>query len=338
MNFSHYHGLVETEKVKRFIFVQGNRPAAELIEGQIEYLSETFLFKEDMLAILSEIESSLDPDAQSDHFFLDGKRFSFKKLILRDSMQITVKAHEVDALSWSDMQIPGYLNDWLEAKSGLLIFYGSDVNFVESIRMAFSQKRAETLEGSSLVFMSEQSAALSSPEKHFLTASCDEETFLQKGSHIKFGSYSFQGDLLSVGGQKALKTADQGSLVIVNSFWSDIAGVWSDIFKAFDDENFRNLFFENVVGFVGVKEVEAVAQGPSSVVFEVLPMPQVNEIQGLSFKDQVQKVKKTLKTDGVSFNQSIHSLVIKRKMSLDDAYKASPDPEELNQFLSESGV
>ncbi len=336
MNFSHYKGLVGNEKVQRFVFAQGNRPAAEMEDGQVDYLSETFLFKEDMDAIYEEISASLDTEDKS-VFFIDGKRFSYQELKLKDTSQILIYPKETTDLVWTDLLIPGYVNDWVEARSGIIIFYGSDVDFLEQIRLSFSKRRTDVVKGTSIVFSSALSSEHISQEGHFLTSSIDEDGFLSSNSQLKFDSYSFNGDVEAVKGKRVLRLADKGSLVILNSHWGDISKVWAELSSAFDDENIKNFFFESIVGFVGVKRAESTdVQG--EVIFEALPMLRQEELMKLSLQDQIKKVKELVNKDGVSFNQSIHSLVLKRKLSLDSAYKVSSNPEELNKFLSESGV
>lgn len=336
MNFSHYKGLVKNEKVHRFIFAQGNRPAAELLDGQVEYLSETFLFKEDMKSIMDEVSGIVDP-ASPTNFFMDGLKYSYKTLTLADTSQIVIYPKENLEFDWADLQIPGYVNDWAEAQSGILIFYGSDFDFVEKVRLSFAKRRTEVVKGSSIVFSSKRLENMVSNEGHFLTCSTDEAGFLQADSNMSFDSYSFVGDPSSLDSGKLLRVADRTALIVMNSYWSDLEKVWSEISRNIEDDNVRNLFFKNIIGFVGVKKVESQdAQG--RVVFEAVPMMQPADFEGLSFSEQVTNLKGALKQQGVSFNQSIHSLVIKRKISLDNAYKVSADPEELNRFLSESGV
>ena len=84
MNFSHYLGLVESEKVDKFIFAQGNRPAAKLNDGQTQLLSEVFLFKEDLDAIINEINDLSQPAMDKRVFYLNGKRFSFESLKIKN--------------------------------------------------------------------------------------------------------------------------------------------------------------------------------------------------------------------------------------------------------------
>lgn len=336
MNFSHYRGLVESRKVHKFVFAQGNRPAAEMLDGQLDYLSETFLFKEDMAAIHDEILSSLDADDKS-VFFIDGKRYTYQELKLKDTSQISVYPKGMDEMSWEDLLVPGYVNDWVEARSGIIVFYGSDASFLEKVRLLFSKKRTEVMSGTSLVFSSALSADQISKEGHFLTSSTDEKGFLSLESGVKFDSYIFNTDINAIGGERLLRISDKGSLVAMNSYWGDISKVWAELSNSFETATSREFFFESVIGFVGVKKADA-DNSQGEVVFEALPMPKGGSFLELSFKEQLQKIKESVKKEGVSFNQSIHSLVLKRKLSLDSAYKVSPDPEELNVFLSESGV
>lgn len=336
MNFSHYKGLVDAEKVHRFVFAQGNRPAVEGNDGSLTYLSETFLFDEDMASILTEIESSKDP-SEPNIFFIDGGRYSFQKLSLKDSAQVYVYPENEVGLNWNELLIPGYVDDWIEAKSGVVVFYGSDVAFVEKVRLAFSKRRTEVVKGSSVLFTSSLSGSHVSNEGHFLSTSTDEAGFLNTETDFKFDFYSFNSDLNALGGSRVLRLADKGSFVLINSIWGDLSKVWAELYDAFDSESTRDFFFESVVGFVGVKQAET-KSAEGEVIFEAFPMLSSDEIADCSIKEQLKKVKDHVKKDGVSFNQSLHSLVLKRKISLDSAYKISSDPEELNSFLSQSGI
>ncbi len=336
MNFSHYNGLMKNENVHKFVFAQGNKPAVEMVDGHIDYLSETFLFKEDMDAIHKEILTFIDPKDKS-IFFIDGDRFSFQELNLGDTSQIVVYPQEATQIVWTDLLIPGYVNDWVEAGSGVIVFYGSDTEFLEKIRLSFAQRRTETVKGSSIVFTSTSSNTHVSKEGHFLTTSVHEDGFLNLDSKIKFDTYSFKSNILKIGSLKVLRITDNGSLVILNSHWGDISKVWSELYNAFEDESMRDFFFNSVIGFIGVKQAGSNnIQG--EVVFEAFPMFNQEKLLALPLKNQLKEVKALVKTDGVSFNQSLHSLVLKRKLSLDSAYKVSSDPEELNKFLSECGV
>ena len=88
MNFSHYLGLVSDEKVQKFIFAQGNRPAAKLSNGEIKLLSETFLFKEDLESILNEVQTLASSHQGS--FYLNGQLFKFENLSLKDSAVVHI--------------------------------------------------------------------------------------------------------------------------------------------------------------------------------------------------------------------------------------------------------
>ncbi len=336
MNFSHYKGLVKNEKIHRFIFAQGNRPAVEMLDGQLDYLSETFLFKEDMDSIQREISSSVDAEDKS-VFFIDGKRYVHQSLELSDTAQICVYPKGSDDLSWTDLLVPGYVNDWVEARSGIVIFYGSDVHFLEKVRTLFLKRRVELTSGSSLAFSSVLKGDQVSKEGHFLTSSTDEEGFLASSASLSFDSYFFNTDINGIGGQKVLRIADKGSMVAVNSYWGDLSKVWAELSGAFSCETSRRFFFNSIIGFVGVKKADA-DNSQGETVLEALPMPKNKLFLEASFTEQLKKIKEAVKKDGVSFNQSLHSLVLKRKLSLDSAYKASSDPEELNFFLSESGI
>ncbi len=336
MNFSHYNGLIKNKKVHKFVFAQGNKPAAQMVDGHIDYLSETFLFKEDMDAIYEEILTFIDPQDKS-IFFLEGHRFSFQELSLGDTSQIVIYPQKTAEIVWADLLIPGYVNDWVEAGSGVIVFYGSDVEFLQRIRLSFAQKRTEIVKGSSIVFTSTSSSTYVSKEGHFLTTSINEDTFLSLSSKIKFDAYSFKSDILKIGGSKVLRIADKGSLVILNSHWSDISKVWSELYNAFENESMRDFFFDSVIGLIGVKQADS-NNIHGEVVFEAFPMLNQEKLLTLSLKNQLKEVRELVKKEGVSFNQSLHSLVLKRKLSLDSAYKISSDPEELNKFLSECGV
>lgn len=336
MNFSHYKGLVKSENVHRFIFAQGNRPAVEMLDGHLDYLSETFLFKEDMESIQNEISVAVDLDDKN-VFFIDGKRYVHQSLELSDTAQICIYPKGLDDQSWMDLLVPGYLNDWVEARSGVVVFYGSDASFLEKVRTLFLKRRIELTSGTSLAFSSALTGGQVSKEGHFLTSSTDELGFLKEQTDLNFDSYFFNTDINTVGGEKILRLADKGAFVAINSCWGDLSKVWAELSGAFPSDTSRDFFFSSIIGFVGIKKADADnIQGET--VFEALPMPKDKSFLDLPFKGQLEEIKDLVKKDGVSFNQSLHSLVLKRKLSLDSAYKASSDPEELNAFLSASGV
>ncbi len=336
MNFSHYKGLIDSDSVQRFVFSQGNRPAAEGRDGSLTYLSEAFLFDEDMASIIEEINLCKD-SSDSDFFILDGKKYSFQKLQLKDSSQVFVYPENKEEINWNDLLIPGYISDWVESRSGILIFYGSDEAFVEKVRLAFAKKRAEVSRGTSLIFVGSEVESHVSNEGHFLLTSKDEEGFLNQKSNVQFDFYSFKSDSSVVGLKKTLQLADKGSLILTNSYWGDAAKVWAEVYECFSVQSLREFFFESTIGFVGVKQAESKNLG-SEVIFEAFPVPKHEGLLDLKMNEQLSLLKKHIQKEGVSFNQSLHSLVLKRKITLDSAYKISSDPEELNTFLSQSGI
>jgi hypothetical protein len=337
MNFSHYLKQVENEPFKKLIFAQGNKPAALLKNGQTKLLSELILYKEDLESILSEIQSFSDQNNSDFIFYLDGHRYKYELLKLQDTISIGVDLLESSVSPWNNFLIPGYINDWLMSESGILLFYGSDKKLVEKVRLSFVEQRIKKTKGSSLVFSSSHAVDMSSKEDHFLTLSTDEKGFLNCEDSFEFDSYFFKGDLPSVDFKKVLSFSDRKSFVSLNSFWSQLTSVWSELESSLKDKHFKHLFAESLVGFIGVTEAES-QSGEGHIAFEVLPFTNLKNIFKFEFEEQTQKINDVLKKEGVSFNQSLQSLVLKRKVTMESAYHVSPDPEELNSFLGEAGV
>jgi len=337
MNFSHYLKQVESEPFKKLIFAQGNKPAALLKNGQTKLLSELILYKEDLESILDEIQNLSDQNTTDFVFYLDGHRYKYELLKLQDTISIGVDLLDSNISSWDKFLIPGYINDWLMSESGVLLFYGADKKLVEDVRLSFVEQRIKKTKGSSLVFSSSHAVDMSSKEDHFLTLSTDEKGFLNYEDSFEFDSYFFKGDLKSVDFKKILGFSDRKSLVSLNSFWSQMSSVWSELESSLKDKHFKHLFAESLIGFIGVTEAES-KTGESHIAFEVLPFANLKSIFKFDFEQQIQKIESALKEEGVSFNQSLQSLVLKRKVTVESAYQVSPDPEELNSFLGESGV
>jgi len=338
MNFSHYLGLVEVKKVEQFIFAQGNRPAAQLDDGQIHLLSEVFLFKEDLESIQAEILNLTGAYSSQKNFFLNGSQFKFEILDLTDCATIHVKPLNEKEFTWQEFLAPGYVQDWVESGAGLIVFYGADPRLVEDVRLSFAEQRIHRMAGKSLVFSSGPALDSVSDGEHFISSSSDESGFLTAfDSAPDFDAYFFKSDIEAVGARKLARLTDRGAFVALNSFWSDIDAVWTELFSHLKDDPFRDLSLKSILGFVGVRSAES-ADGKRSVVFEALPVSNLHELASLKKEEQLEKLRLLLKNQGVSFNQSLHSLVLKRKISLESAYSSSSQPEELNTFLSESGL
>lgn len=337
MNFSHYLKRVDGETVDKFIFAQGNKPAAQLKNGQIKLLSEVFLFKDDLDSILTEVTELSGRENTNSVFYLEGGCYQYESLKLADSTMVNVYPINQKEMSWGDFLTPGYINDWLMSETGLLVFYGADKKLIEEVRLSFVEQRIQKIKGSSLAFSSTSQLEEAANQEHFLTSSIDEQGFLNQSHSLDFDSYFFKGDLPSLNQDKILKFSDRGSFVVFNSFWSQLSSVWSEIENLIKDKHYKKLFVESIIGFIGVKKAES-ADGTSKVVFEVLPFTGAGDILNLEKREQEKAISDLLKKEGVSFNQSLHSLIMKRKVSLESAYKVSPDPEELNLFLAEAGV
>jgi|GEM_PF-3285068 len=338
MNFSHYLGLVESERVEQFIFAQGNRPAAKLDDGQIHLLSEVFLFKEDLESIHDEITDLSSLDAQRRIFYLNGKQFKYEILSLKDSMTVCIKPVQPNELDWKTFLTPGYVQDWIESGAGLVVFYGADEELVEEVRLSFAEQRIQRTEGKSLVFSSGPALNEVSEGKHFITSSSDEPGFLEAMEKApKFDAYFFKSDLKKIGVEHLVRLSDRGAFVAFNSFWKDIDVVWTELMTSLDENAYKSFLLDSIIGFVGVRSVKS-TDGKKSIVFEALPVKGLKQISNLKSSEQIDKLKKLLKAEGVSFNQSLHSLVLKREISLENAYTASSNPEELNTFLSDSGI
>jgi len=338
MNFSHYLGLVENEKIEQFIFAQGNRPAAKLEDGQTRLLSEVFLFKEDLEAIQNEIIDLSGPDAERKIFYLNSAQFKYEILSLSDTTTICIKQIHSRDWNWKNFLTPGYVQDWTESGSGLVVFYGSDPDLVEEVRLSFAEQRIQRIAGKSLVFSSGPALDEVSDGKHFITSSSDEKGFLSKiQSSPLFDAYFFKSDIKNIGGENLVRMSDRGAFVVFNSFWSDIDAVWADLSNSLDKKFYKDFVLKSIIGFVGVRAATS-NDGKKSIVFEALPVNDLQELSTLETGEQVKRLKTLLKSKGVSFNQSLHSLVLKRKISVESAYATSSNPEELNEFLSDSGM
>jgi hypothetical protein len=338
MNFSHYLGLVKSEKVEQFIFAQGNRPAAKLDDGQTRLLSEVFLFKEDLESIQKEILELSGPNYTNKTFYLEGARFKFEALNLSDSITICIKQIHTRDWDWKNFLTPGYVQDWIESGAGLVVFYGSDADLVEEVRLSFAEQRIQRIAGKSLVFSSGPALDEVSDGQHFITSSSDESGFLEKlNESPKFDAYFFKSDIKTIGGENLVRLSDRGAFVAFNSFWRDIDAVWTDLMSSLGDEFYKDFVLKSIIGFVGVRAATS-SEGKRSVVFEAIPVASLQELSELKKADQIKSLSNLLKTQGVSFNQSLHSLVLKRQISIESAYATSSNPEELNEFLSDSGM
>lgn len=342
MNFSHYFNMANKERALKFTFVKDNRPFVEYQSADSEALSEVALYSEDLEEIKKEILSLSEGAPVNDRgvFYFSGNKYSYNFLDLQDSSAIEVHFVNQEKLEWKDFLAPGYLNDWLEAKKGILVFYANQNEALDLFRKEFLSKRASLTLGKSLIFSSRMSeeALMSHNEEHFVLASKNEKLFFEeKSASMFFNYYSFERELEDLPLSSVLKLSDKGSLVSIISEWSSLEQVWLQLQALLSSNLQKNFFSELILGFVGLKLVES-KSGGKDFVFELLPFTEKETLLELSPKEQKEKITKLLRVKGISFNQSLHSLILKRRVKLDVAYEASPDPEDLNKMLAASGV
>ena len=95
----------------------------------------------------------------------------------------------------------------------------------------------------------------------------------------------------------------------------------------FQNDELKKLLLQETLGFVGVKTITDV-HGAKRSIFEVMPIEkEAQRSDSLSVK--------SFDKSGLTFNQFLYSMLLKREIGLKEAYSCSLDPEGLNVLLDE---
>lgn len=336
MNIEKY---ISQENFEKLVFAQGNQPVVFLSTGEQTNISELSLEGSDVTSALKSLEikefsfNDLPLGVFNTVFFRHGHAFSLKSYKFSDNIKFEIsKVKSTQDRDLSTFFVPGYVKEWAHANKGILFFYGESKSLVDEIRLSFIKERGLNKSGSSLVFR-ESDPELISRSDHFYTFT-DDNSFLDSVDTglLDFTTYSLSKNFNQFSPVKILELSQTFSLITLSSVWRDFDKFWYS-FKTWcgQETELRNLIMQETLGFVGVKTVDN-KNGRRIPFFEVTPFDQ-------SARTEIsEKNLNTFRNSGLSYNQSLYNLLIRREVELAEAYRVSTDPEELGAMLDKSEV
>lgn len=329
MNIESY---IERDGFKKLTLVQGNRPVVFLESGELDYLSELVLdYDEIKLALQAAgLEQHLDGFNVESTFYKNGCEFLVKSLCFSDSIKVEIsRVEDMHAEGLKSLNLPGYVTDWAQARKGLIFFYGPDYNVLDEIKLSFLQERASHVKGSTLLVRGHD-PKLSGVKGHFFTTTQDE-SFLNEDDFwsLDFNAYMLSKDFHLYDPLKLLRLVEKGALILVQSPWSSLDKfLFSFNSWTSNNKDLKRILLQETLGFVGARSITDIHQAKRPI-FEVMPVEE--SIESLS-----ELTAKSFDKSGLTFNQFLYSMLLKREISLKEAYSNSLDPEGLNTLLDES--
>jgi len=329
MNIDSY--LEHAAGVQKLLLAEGNRPVAYFNNDKIEYMSELVLDNGEIRHVLKSLglESHLQEITNESLIYKGASQYLVKTLNLNDSIRIEItKNQDVIVSDLNKLSLPGYVADWAQSRKGLIFFYSSDIEVSSNVRYSFIQNRAQNTVGSTLV-VSKNSPQISCLKGHSVTLTNDE-SFLGEDclNSLDFNTYSLSKDFNTYDPLNLLRLVEKGALILLQSPWSSLEkfiyslNTWSS-----QSDGLSKLLLQETLGFVGVKSIFDVHR-VKRPIFEVMPLDDEELISGPLKASSFSGM-------GLSFNQYLYTLLLKREVSLKDAYSCSLDPEGLNSMIDE---
>lgn len=327
------------DKFKKLVLAQGNPPVVFLSTGEYSSVSQLSLEKNEVLSFLKDLElkelsiKNLPHGFSKATFFRHGNKFLLKTYNFTDNLKIEILKIESEIeKDLNSFFVPGYVKEWAHANKGILFFYGESKNLVDEIRLSFIKERGLKKPGASLVFR-ENDPELISRDDHFYTFTNDNDVLdsLDTGL-LDFTTYSISKNFNQFDPFKILELSQNASLITLSSVWRDFDKFWYSFKSWFgQDTELRGLIMQETLGFVGVKTVLN-KDGKFIPFFEVIPFDQSG------YKKITEENLDDFRKSGLSYNQSLYNLLIRREVELAEAYRVSTDPESLGAMLDKSEV
>ncbi len=322
---------------QKLVLAQGRSPFILMSNQDKKLISKEVFSRKEIFNLMSYVGLNSTALNGQNHFYNDGKKYQVKSLILSDNMQLEISLADTSLFTFSDLVLPGYVFDWAQSNKGLVFFYGSDSEAVRKFSLSFSKFRADQLKGSSLIF-NDSDTIFAGRQEHQLMFSEDQSDYLNlKQETKKFDHISYYSEINSSDTKRVMKDVDQNTLVTAPFSWSDVSSVWGELREVFSNDRDMKFMLNNLIGFVGIKSVET-QLGQYEYLFEAVPfLKSDTQFYKRNFDEQCAEIEKMKEQKGYSFNQSIQALLLKRRIILESAYEASPDPKELNSMLTQVG-
>jgi Tfp pilus assembly ATPase PilU len=329
MNIESY---IERDGFKKLVLAQGNRPIIFLENGDLDYLSELVLDHDEIALALKALgfEEHLNSFSTESTFYKNGCEFLVKCLRFKDSLKVEVlRVEDLHSESLNSLNLPGYVTDWAQARKGLIFFYGPDYNVLDEVRLSFLQERASNVKGSTLIVRGHDPRLLGL-KGHFFTVTQDE-SFLNEDEFksLDFNAYMLSKDFHLYDPLKLLRLVEKGALILIQSPWTSLDKFLFS-FNSWTSENkdLKRILLQETLGFVGARSITDIHKAKRPI-FEVMPVEE-------DIENEKNLTAKSFGKTGLTFNQFLYSMLLKREISLKEAYSSSIDPEGLNSLLDES--
>jgi len=327
------------DKFEKIVFAQGNQPMVFFSSGEKLSTSELELESSDIFSELKSLElkelviDKLPIGISKTIFFRFGLSFELKCYKFLDNFKFEIsKINSSQDKDLNNFFVPGYVKEWAHSKRGVLFFYGESKELVDEIQLSFIKERGLNKPGSSLI-LTENDPELISRQDHFYTFTNDNK-FLETVDTglLDFTTYLLSKNFNQYTPFKILELSQTSSLITLSSIWRDFDKFWYSFKTWFGSEtDLRSLLMQETLGFVGVKTVRN-KNGKKIPFFEVTPFDQSGDSKVTD--DNLSAFRQA----GLSYNQSLYNLLIRREIELSEAYMVSTDPEALSLMLDKSEV
>jgi hypothetical protein len=153
-------------------------------------------------------------------------------------------------------------------------------------------------------------------------------------SDVDFDTYMLSEDFHLYEPLKLLRLVEKNSLVMVKSPWSSLEKFLFVFNKwAENSKELTKILLSETLGFVGVKSVIDI-HNAKRPIFEVTSVEEQEQEEDSTTSSTLNA--SMFQGKNLSFNQYLYSMLIRREVSLKQAYSASLDPEGLNYLLDKS--
>lgn len=250
--------------------------------------------------------------------------------------------------TFDQLQLPQVVRDMCKNKTGLVLVTGA-TGSGKSTTLAAMLDRINTEEHGSIITVEDPIEFIHTHKNCIVKqreVGTDTNSFSSALRHLlrQDPDYCLVGEMRDLETiEMALTTAETGHLVFgtlhTNSAVQTINRVVT-VFEPEQQERIRVMLSFTLQGIIAQQLIPAINGGVALAMEILVPTP---GIRNLIRENKLHQVKSLMqsgqnKTGMITMNQSIMNLLVNRRIDMKNAFKSSPDPDELDQMLRKAGL
>ena len=320
--------IQDSESVQ-LILSQGQRPVI-VKSGKVEFLDEAFLSENAFVQTVDELKKLWDlPEGQKKSILHTKSDIRFE-LDLSDYEQgsVEIKGAKKPQSDAAIDQWPEYLLDWANLESGIVIIGSRDSKVGSRAKMQYFNKLNRT-HNKVLNYFENQSKSFLLSQKSFVRA-YEKDYFLSYQVNEKEVVFVDLEDKLDF--IKVLECAKKGALVFCTSQGFDLTDLLYEFQNQYQDIEWKR-FVRMLKGILFLSSIDKNLHLPVSLRLHDENRSEIFENSILNEESLVKELDfQTSSLEHVLLNQ-----ILKKKISMDGAFKLSSRPKLLDKMLEKTG-